>query len=353
MSALLAWKIRKKKEHGLSEEEKKSKAAGMNQFKLPKKKEITRIIKEEVVIPFIDMLPDKTDKEKSYEVKELALLNLQSEGMFESFHDVKYKHFLKKTIHEISHSHELVLEDFATFHKNYLQTGLIHKLPENWSVPKGNHLMGFVPKELLCAVMHYLCRDKDNNIRKIEKNGHDICETTPGSGWYRMLNDKKDNASIELMVDPLLTQLLPGFKNIFLKSNGIESTDKECNKWHLAFGVVGTRFATVQMPHCDFAKKDQANSWILHFPVQSEGTLHSVFDQDNNLHRYVYCPFGTFLALRGDVWHSGFFGNKGNCRFHLIMRKGKFPKVERLHVPDEQTEKLLASRKEKVHADFF
>jgi hypothetical protein len=63
-------------------------------------------------------------------------------------------------------------------------------------------------------------------------------------------------------------------------------------------------------------------------PLQKEGMLLSVWDipikdgvrDDDAKHQYIFVPFGSYIALRSDVLHSGVYGSSGNCRFHMILK---------------------------------
>ena len=85
----------------------------------------------------------------------------------------------------------------------------------------------------------------------------------------------------------------------------------------------------------------------MHIPLQLEGSMLSVSDAGNAIQQFVYVPFGTFLAVRADVCHSGPFGNAGSIQFHAVIgREGTPPP----HVPSPiKCGKLM---EEKCESDF-
>jgi hypothetical protein len=97
-------------------------------------------------------------------------------------------------------------------------------------------------------------------------------------------------------------------------------------------GVVYTETPFHQRAHADFDEVSQEpvkKSWILHMPLQREGMLLSIWEApiadtagDNSSmdHKYTYVPFGSYIALRSDVLHSGVYGSSGNVRFHMILK---------------------------------
>jgi hypothetical protein len=143
------------------------------------------------------------------------------------------------------------------------------------------------------------------------------------------------------------------FKVSFLETGlNIVDADEQA-KWNIHPGVVLTDFADFQEPHLDMPKELRKNCYILHVPVQREGSVVSVFDPEKLIHRYIYLPFGTFLALRGDVWHSGFFGNPGNVRFHMVILRGTLPDPAILYcMEDPKDRELMVAGRDVAH-DLF
>ena len=98
---------------------------------------------------------------------------------------------------------------------------------------------------------------------------------------------------------------------------------------HQICTLVGTKKPAEQNPHCDFLDKEvQMQTCIVHAPLCSEGAVVSAFDPKNDTHWHVHLPFGMFMVMRGDVWHSGFCGSPGNVHFRVIIALGKMPQKD-------------------------
>jgi hypothetical protein len=141
-----------------------------------------------------------------------------------------------------------------------------------------------------------------------------------GTKWdEEMLVDWKLMNDVHNIFSPLAVAQIHTFGFSILKSLGFHPT-KDTHS--LGPGIVYTDAAYAQAAHTDFDECEceaSKKSWILHMPLQKEGMLLSVWDYDH-LHNYVFIPFGSYLAIRSDVMHSGVYGEAGNCRFHLILK---------------------------------
>lgn len=122
---------------------------------------------------------------------------------------------------------------------------------------------------------------------------------------------------------------IENFGKSILKGLGFNNPSR--NTHSLAPGVFYTARPDPQGAHLDFDETNLPHakkSWILHMPLQKEGMLLSVWDLPvrnqgrdvNALHEYVFIPFGSYIALRSDVLHSGVYGPPGNTRFHMILK---------------------------------
>ena len=86
------------------------------------------------------------------------------------------------------------------------------------------------------------------------------------------------------MLDPRLAVFLETFKQLFLQAKGLVHNGADEQEWNIYPSVVRTEFASFQEPHLDFNPKDGINTWILHFPIQKEGAIISVYDHETFQH---------------------------------------------------------------------
>jgi hypothetical protein len=139
---------------------------------------------------------------------------------------------------------------------------------------------------------------------------------------------KKRNEEHRVFSHPSVLQI-ETFGKAILKGLGFKSVSTSTHSF--APGVVYTENSFPQAAHIDFNETNLSaskKSWILHMPLQKEGMLLSVWDtpikdeerDDNSKHHYIFVPFGSYVALRSDVLHSGVYGSSGNCRFHMILK---------------------------------
>jgi hypothetical protein len=119
------------------------------------------------------------------------------------------------------------------------------------------------------------------------------------------------------------------FGKSILKTLGLKGVSRTTHTF--APGVVYTEDSYSQAAHLDFDEtslEPTKKSWIIHLPLQKEGMLLSIWDlpivkderHDQAKHDYIFVPFGSYIALRSDVLHSGVYGSSGNSRFHMILK---------------------------------
>jgi hypothetical protein len=117
-----------------------------------------------------------------------------------------------------------------------------------------------------------------------------------------------------------------------------ETLSDDAMKEHILLlpGVVITKRAHDQALHLD----DQPGEilFLLHFPLCEEGMVLRVWGKANNERNnmekanYLRIPFGSYAITRGDVYHAGIYGKKGNFRFHMVVKTAdKFTVSDRLH----------------------
>ena len=278
-------------------------------------------------------LPFTKDKVPNDLVDLVALSNLREKGFPQFWSDNR-----KIQKHE---QHILdpngVVDTLDHFCKTYLEeiyiTHYVDK--ENWSVPTDATLMGIMPPHFLHMLIWELKNDQNRKWQKIRNKSSPISKTENARvGLYHMF-EYSGTTMRETYLCKYLEHCIERFKIEFL-SNVLKLKDPAEHKlWFIWPGTVFTDEASFQDPHFDFHPSMHKNVWIIHIPLQSEGSVISLFDEKKVTHRYVSVTFGTYLALRGDVLHSGFFGKPGNVRFHLVIMRGPLPEPAMLHTPSD------------------
>ena len=345
MSAYIPWLTRetKRKKGGKKgDPEDKERNTLINRYKQMKFGEMNRIKMvsepDSNIVPFTGFRVTTAD-----DVSELAILHLQDRDKWEDFHFPKYKCALYQEIKKIFASHDLNLLPFDEFHDNWLLTGLTHRVPENWCYKPKMITMGFMPPDLLDSLQLFLRGNNNSNIRRANNNRSNISHVAKkdrGSGWYVYLTHQEG-----LSLDCRTQIFTKAFSEMVIKNLGHKVSPKMFSKVNRKHALIGTVFAAEQDPHCDFTDPNiAAKTLVVHAPLTTEGAVLSVFDTDHNTHRYVYVPFGTFLVMRGDVWHSGFYGSPGNVRFHMIITMGDVPERDDLLVGRDRLDDVLAAR---------
>ena len=151
--------------------------------------------------------------------------------------------------------------------------------------------------------------------------------------WQEQMTDdwKKSNEDHRIFSHSSVVQI-ETFGKAILKRLGFKTVTRSTHSF--APGLVYTEIPYPQDAHLDFDESNMAaaqKSWIIHMPLQKEGMLLSVWDlpiDDDQLqelsgdakHQYMFVPFGSYIALRADVLHSGVYGSSGNSRFHMILK---------------------------------
>jgi hypothetical protein len=214
---------------------------------------------------------------------------------------------------------------------------------------KETKLVGCVPVYLMASLLNEI--KGEEKFKKIVEKGQEIGRE-PGKeqsvkerAYYFMLHWRKGKTGKwkEKMVDdwkrvdkmehqifsPMATAQIEKFGQSILKGLGLGRITVSTHTY--APGIVYTEGSFTQAAHIDFDETGQLNkkkSWILHMPLQREGLLLSVWDlpinkgkrNDEDKHKYMYVPFGAYIALRSDVLHSGCYGASGNVRFHMVLK---------------------------------
>ena len=222
----------------------------------------------------------------------------------------------------------------------------------NWKIPEEAVLMGMMPVHFLNAALWDLKKDPVATWKSILNKSNPITKTEKvGAGVYHKFKFAAETQERTYM-SKLLEHSVQRFKVDFLVS-ALNITDPaEQSKWKIVPEIVVTNFADKQNPHFDLPKPQRKQSYMIHISMQREGSFLSIFDEDTMSHRFVYVPFGTYLALRGDVWHSGFFGRRGNLRLHLVILRGELPEPAILHEAGSNMAQILMAEREVAQQDF-
>jgi hypothetical protein len=130
-------------------------------------------------------------------------------------------------------------------------------------------------------------------------------------------SDWRDNP----MLDPTSSMIVEGYLA------GLSTSLGETTEWNMKYSslcsLIETDKAGHQAAHIDdkgCTKKDEKyRPFILHHPLCEEGSTLQLWlpnKDGTNSPQLMHIPFGTALLLRGDVYHAGCYGSKGNIRFH-------------------------------------
>ncbi len=311
-------------------------------------------------IPFsVFPFPDKSNvdaDEFDRLVGDFAKMRLRSMGIFPFWRDLAP---LVGTSFVSADTSLSGVMSFPDFHTRYLDNSLTHRPPMTWTVPEEATVMAFVPPLLLDSIMWDLKAVNGMGItwKSFSGQASNITHAeVPRQGKYRWFTPrskcrKNEKAFLSHRTEALLNE----FKQKFVLHVCPEMEEMDARKWKIYAGAVFTAGdATFQDAHCDFPESIQRVTWLLHMPLQSEGSLISIWDEHNVEHMYVHTPFGTFLATRADVWHSGFFGNPGNVRFHVIISEMELPSPNELYVcTDLEKQYQLNAARPRCYKEFL
>ena len=130
-------------------------------------------------------------------------------------------------------------------------------------------------------------------------------------------SDWRDNP----LLDPTSSMILEGYLT------GLSISIAKKTGWSMKYtslcSLIETDKAGHQAAHVDdkgcTKKEEKYRPFILHHPLCEEGpTLQVWLPNESGTYspQLMHIPFGTALLLRGDVYHGGCYGSKGNIRFH-------------------------------------
>lgn len=352
-----------------------------NRFKGWKRTVKTNILKKKPTIPFVGVEPDYNNDAV---VDNFACLLLSQKGMDEYWLDEREMKKIKREVNDVTANKSLSCSPIESFYAEHLPLlSLTHSPPTDWSVDPLLSVMGFVPKDLLDSAMHFVKGRDCETLKVLSERKKCLNHVEPGAGWYRFLGTDKYKQSPS--VDSRLNRLLDGFKRMFVRSitaaheqdetgklaadaaerrdentatnvnvaeNCLPSLPTREPQWTVNAAIVVTDKPCPQLAHLDYAEHFAPDTWLVHIPLQRDGSMVSLFDETNKLHRYVYVPFGSYLAIRSDVWHSGLYGNPGNVRLHVVLTTKALPKDASLLTPIDPEDALEAIRP-RCHKEFF
>ena len=201
--------------------------------------------------------------------------------------------------------------------------------------PDSSKFQGMVPTNLLVSILHdtILCHQNMEIIRKYRRliAKEKYTEASKGKCYYYMyhwgLNKvdegpadyKKANARYRLL-SPASVEYITSFAQVLVSK--IHSTD-DLDQYSIYPGILWTESAYHQRPHID---RDEGRvlhklqSLVIHIPLSDEGMLLCTWDEYTEP-RMQYTPFGCYSLLKNEQVHAGCYGNPGNLRFHLVLRK--------------------------------
>lgn len=223
-----------------------------------------------------------------------------------------------------------------------------------WRLDLAAELVGIVPIPLLESIISDIFL-MPSSLSKINNGARSITNTPiQQAGLYYMFHwAGATDYRASKIISERTKRLINVFKNDFVTNCPFiqDTSTRPSSDWYASPGIVITRHDTDQTAHRDAVVGAQGdiNScvdyWILHIPLQPSGATLSVWDYipgkkneektKGSNQMFVYIPFGSYLALRLDVYHSGFYGEKGSARLHIIITKGCHPPGDTIDVePD-------------------
>ena len=312
-------------------------------FAYKKKKEEKRVKEKQksTCLPFTDdVVPDSM-------VGRLTISNLREAGYHEFWLDSKRIDDLVNIIQDGGST----VEPIGDFCRKYVE-GIVLSHHVDWRIPKEAAVMGMMPAPFLNSAMWDLKQEPIDTWRSINGKSDPINKTEKRRAGFYHVFKMSGNTAERTYLSKWLEQSVRNFKEDFLAS-AVNITDAaERAKWKIYAEGVRTEFASLQKAHLDMPEELREQSYMIHIPLQREGSMLSVFDNEAMTHRYVYIPFGTYLALRGDVWHSGIFGKPGNLRFHLVIVRGDLPEPAILHGTDTTSAEVMEALRGEAEREF-
>jgi hypothetical protein len=210
-------------------------------------------------------------------------------------------------------------------------------------------------------LMLNLLRDLKDGKKKVDKMGWRTISKKEyekgGKGKYCMFHWgrgssfsgyeddwKKNNELLGMksqeLVDDFACQVIKNFR----PDQRSKSRQELLEKFSVFPGCVITELAYNQRAHVDM------DCWgiIVHMPLCEEGMMICIWPKDNSRKssgKFIHLPFGSFLALPAHTVHSGIYGNKGNIRFHMLIRERENNWLADKLVDDEDINNNLNNRK--------
>lgn len=143
-------------------------------------------------------------------------------------------------------------------------------------------------------------------------------------------------------------------------SEAINSATGYKSEYECLCSLIETEKAIHQPGHIDdetcAGVPGEFQPWILHQPLCEEGRTLQIWTKSDKgvlAPKLLHIPFGSACLLRGDIYHGGCYGSKGNIGFHAQLNpgpaEGKFLGIlkehrnERLRETDIEAEKVNSS----------
>jgi hypothetical protein len=105
----------------------------------------------------------------------------------------------------------------------------------------------------------------------------------------------------------------------FQKISDTLSNHTGCKEYRVYPSYLETRVPCHQSMHLDddmaYSRELKESVYILHVPLTGQGRAMRVLPdpEQRDLERMIHTPFGRGTVLRGDLYHAGCYGSKGNC----------------------------------------
>ena len=225
--------------------------------------------------------------------------------------------------------------------------------PAGHNVQRDQLRMGVLPCSVLDMAEEILNEEKF--LDKVATLSIEHTTVKP-SGQYGFFHAKENTRadSVTAVEDKAVSGLgsqLMAYCSVLV--NALRGDDEEEFRrlWHCKMGVVRTAHACHQVPHLDFditreelKHSDLRNDYFtLHAPMSREGGVLAIWETLKDDPFFLYIPFGCFAITSGDLFHSGFYGSKGNVRLHIALLREPFPDRDWLYPLWRERNRLKAA----------
>ena len=149
-----------------------------------------------------------------------------------------------------------------------------------------------------------------------------------GSNWKKARNRVLADSTKEL-IDKFACEIV---RRIWGEEFANRTDEEIAQEFMINPGIITTVEAYPQLAHIDYDRAEYGNTMIVHAPLCDKGMVLQLWPKDSKIAgeegsssfitgKFLYVPFGAFLALPVEVFHGGCFGFCGNMRFHMAIRR--------------------------------